>query len=86
MAHAHEAAGRLGGRVAVAERVIDDPEVARAAGMHGSPTVLVDGRDVLGGSGLAGSLSCRLDGAPSVDALVAAMSQPGGNSGGGHGE
>jgi hypothetical protein len=29
----------------VAERVIDDADVAWAVGMHGSPTVLVDGID-----------------------------------------
>ena len=84
VANAREAMARLGGRAALVERVIDDPDVARAAGMHGSPTVLVDGRDPFARSGVPGSLTCRLDDPPSVDALVAAMARPPGA--GDHGE
>lgn len=36
---------------------------------HGSPTVLVDGRDVTGGGAEAVAMACRADGAPSVDAI-----------------
>jgi hypothetical protein len=52
---------QLGVGATVAERVIDDPDVAWAVGMHGSPTVLVDGTDPFAPAGLPGSLSCRVD-------------------------
>jgi hypothetical protein len=46
---------------AVTERVIDDPTEAIGAGMHGSPTVLIDGPPVHGirdrGLGLVPSVS-----------------------------
>jgi hypothetical protein len=65
---------------AVTERVIDDPTEAIGAGMHGSPTVLIDGQDPFTASGTEASVSCRLfrtptgyDGAPSVDDFVAAL-------------
>ena len=68
----------------VAEQVIDDPIEALRAGMHGSPTVLIDGHDPFTASGIEASVSCRLyptangyDGAPSVDDLVAALAQLG---------
>jgi hypothetical protein len=71
-------------QVVVIERVIDDPELAAAAGMHGSPTVLIDGHDPFTAAGIEASVSCRLfptasgfDGAPTVEDLVAALSQPG---------
>jgi hypothetical protein len=75
---------RVGARgVVVAERVIANPSAARAAGMHGSPTVLIDGRDPFPVEGTEASLSCRLyrepsgvEGAPSIDALVNALSRP----------
>ncbi|AII11156.1 alkylmercury lyase family protein [Rhodococcus opacus] len=62
-------------------RVIDDPQSAASAGMTGSPTLLIDGRDPFGEPGQAPSVSCRLyrdarggiDGAPSVAALRAAL-------------
>jgi|Tabmets5t2r1_1033131.scaffolds.fasta_scaffold00079_11 hypothetical protein len=61
--------------VVLTERVIDDPAEAMAAGMHGSPTILVDGHDPFAESGTEPSVSCRLfrtpngyDGAPSVEA------------------
>jgi hypothetical protein len=51
-------------------------EHAEQAGMRGSPTLLLDGRDPFAQSGDATSVSCRLyrterglDGAPSVDQL-----------------
>lgn len=44
---------------------------------YGSPTVLVDGRDVTGvGAGVAAA-ACRADGAPSIETIQAALSQPG---------
>jgi Alkylmercury lyase len=70
--------------VVVTERVIDDPAEAIAAGMHGSPTILVDGHDPFAESGTEPSVSCRLfrtpngdDGAPSVEALVVALTDLG---------
>lgn len=41
--------------------------------LHGSPTVLVDGRDVTGQEGSAGALACRADGAPSPQAIRKAL-------------
>ena len=37
---------------------------------HGSPTVLVDGRDVTGSDGGAAAMACRSDGPPSVSAIA----------------
>lgn len=36
---------------------------------YGSPTVLVDGQDVLDGPSAAGGRSCRAEGAPTVEAV-----------------
>lgn len=67
--------------VLVTERVIDHLEGAVTAGMHGSPTVLIDGQDPFTADGTLGSVSCRLyatemgiDGAPGVAELVEALS------------
>lgn len=65
----------------ITRRVIDDPGRAATAGMTGSPTLLVDGCDPFATPGQVPSLSCRLypsdtgrlDGAPSVAALRAAL-------------
>ena len=71
-------------QVVVTERVIDDPETAAAAGMHGSPTVLIDGHDPFAAPGVEASVSCRLypavsgfDGAPTVDDLIVAVARAG---------
>lgn len=69
--------------VAVERRLIADERAARAAGMTGSPTLLVDGVDPFAG-GTEPSLACRLyldergrvSGSPSVAQLRAAL-QPG---------
>ena len=37
---------------------------------HGSPTVLVDGRDVMGEAAGSAAMACRTDGAPSVAAIL----------------
>src|SRR6266545_2280936 len=68
-------AGRAG--AAVHRREIADEQEAAEAGMHGSPTLLIDGVDPFAAPGQATSLSCRLyldatgrtKGAPSVEAL-----------------
>ncbi|MGH3201792.1 MAG: alkylmercury lyase family protein [Streptosporangiaceae bacterium] len=52
----------LAGRadVQVERRVVATAEEAERRGMHGSPTVLVDGRDPFAAPETAGSISCRL--------------------------
>lgn len=51
-------AGRPG--VSVKHRVVSTSEEAARHGMHGSPTILIDGRDPFAEPGAAASLSCRL--------------------------
>jgi len=76
------AAALAGGPSAVIiRRVITDPEDAARAGLHGSPTVLVDGRDPFAAPDQPASMSCRLydngagllEGAPSVGQLRRAI-------------
>lgn len=63
--------------------VVVDDEQARALGMHGSPTLLVDGVDPFALPATPPSVSCRLyrnddgtvGGAPSVAALRAALAR-----------
>ena len=79
-------AGVLGSRrdVTVSRHVIADEQEAARRGMHGSPTILVDGTDPFAGPGQAASVSCRLyrdsdgraDGAPSVSQLRQAIGEP----------
>lgn len=68
------------GDVPVTERQVHNAAEALLLGMHGSPTILVDGRDAFGGDAAEASLSCRLyrtnggvDGAPTADALMEAL-------------
>jgi hypothetical protein len=71
----------VSGRAAVVvEQVISDPGEAAAAGMRGSPTILIDGHDPFATPADEPSFSCRLfrtgsglDGAPAVDDLVDAL-------------
>jgi hypothetical protein len=75
-------AGR--GDVQVKRRVIDTVAEAEQHGMHGSPTLLFDGRDPFAGPGTAASVSCRLyrgedgraTGAPSVADLRRVLADP----------
>lgn len=76
----NEAAARAGVELVVREQLVIDAEAAEELGMHGSPTILVDGRDVAGTRASEAAVSCRLyatpsglEGAPSVDDLVAAL-------------
>lgn len=67
------------------EAVVREVEVATSddavrLGMHGSPTILVDGLDLFEGS--EASMACRLyrnddraEGAPALDALLEALTQ-----------
>jgi predicted DsbA family dithiol-disulfide isomerase len=73
----------LAGRpdVIVERRMAQTPAQARQYGMHGSPTVLIDGRDPFPATADGPSLSCRLyrdeqgqvRGAPSIEQLRAAL-------------
>jgi hypothetical protein len=72
-------AGRPG--VVVHRREIADEQAAAQAGMHGSPTLLVDGTDPFAPPGQPPSLACRLyrdasgrtEKAPSVEQLRQAL-------------
>jgi hypothetical protein len=75
-----EAIHRSGVDAVVVERLIDDADLAAAVGMTGSPTILVDGRDLFDSTALEPSISCRLyrtdagvEGAPSVNSLIDAL-------------
>jgi mercuric ion transport protein len=52
----------------------DTPERFRR---YGSPTVLVDGRDVTGEGETTGAVACRADGAPSPELLRKALARDG---------
>jgi hypothetical protein len=70
--------------VLVSRVVVDDEQEAARQGMHGSPTILVDGRDPFAEPGQPGTVSCRLyrdgdgrvDGAPSVSQLRQVIGEP----------
>ena len=76
-------AGRPG--TAVRHREVADEREAAEAGMHGSPTLLIDGVDPFAAPGQAPGLACRLyrdaagrvAGAPPVEALRRALEQAG---------
>ena len=65
----------------VHRREVASEREAAEAGMHGSPTLLVDGTDPFAAPGQAPSLSCRvyrdaagrMSGAPTVEALRRAL-------------
>ena len=67
--------------IVVHRREIADEREAAAAGMHGSPTLLIDGVDPFATPGQLPSLSCRLyrdaagrtSSAPTVEALRRAL-------------
>ena len=67
----------------VRRREIANERAAAEAGMHGSPTLLIDGVDPFATPGQPPSLSCRLyrdatgraEGAPPVDALQRVLEQ-----------
>ena len=76
-------AGRPG--TAVRHREVADEREAAEAGMHGSPTLLIDGVDPFAAPGQAPGLACRLyrdatgrpARAPSVEAIRRAVEQAG---------
>lgn len=75
-----DALNQTGLTATIRETEVMTPEEALRVGMHGSPTILVDGRDPF--ESVEGSLACRLyregatvEGAPTVAALVEALSR-----------
>lgn len=71
---------RTGAAATVHEREVATADDAERSAMSGSPTILVDGVDPFGGAGP--SLACRLyrsgdrvEGAPSLDALIEVFSR-----------
>jgi hypothetical protein len=78
--HLDAALAEHGLRVSVRERQVTSLEEADRFGMHGSPTIRVEGRDPFAGPDARPSLSCRLypseqgaSGAPTVAQLAAAL-------------
>lgn len=76
-----EALERLEAKRSVYLELVHTPEEAESLDFRGSPTILIDGRDPFVATGSAG-LSCRiyrtpsgLEGAPSVDQLVAVLQE-----------
>ncbi|MEV0170352.1 thioredoxin family protein [Streptomyces sp. NPDC050803] len=59
--------------VTVTWREITDPEQAERTGMHGSPTLLVDGSDPFSPPGQPPSLSCHVGDPPTVRQIRAAL-------------
>lgn len=77
-----EAIEAAGVDASIHEVEVTTATAAEQAGMHGSPTILVDGRDPFSAAGAPASMSCRLyvadgrfDGAPPVPALIAAFAR-----------
>ena len=68
----------------VTRRVITDEAEAARWGMHGSPTLLVDGQDPFAGPGAVPAFACRmyraenghLERSPGVDALRRVLAAP----------
>ena len=54
---------------------VTDAEEAERLGMHGSPTLLMDGVDPQARPGETASLSCRLGDVPSVDQIRALLTK-----------
>jgi predicted DsbA family dithiol-disulfide isomerase len=70
--------------VTVTRQVITDEAMAAEWGMHGSPTLLVDGQDPFAEPGAAPAVACRLyrgdghlEGAPTFAALGRVLEQAG---------
>jgi hypothetical protein len=77
--------------VSVSRQVIDDEQEAARQGMHGSPTILVDGTDPFAEPGQSATVSCRLyqdsggrvSGAPSISQLRQVIGEPAAAAGAG---
>ncbi len=71
-------AGELG--LHIGYQRVESPAEAEALGFRGSPTILVDGRDLFVATGEPGGLACRVyetpdgrAGSPTIDQLRAAL-------------
>lgn len=69
-------------RGSVEHRLVTDATVGRTPQFAGSPTILIDGRDLFPSEGATADLACRvyvsegrLAGLPSVDEIVAALKE-----------
>jgi hypothetical protein len=78
--HLDAALAQQGLAAEVREREVASPEEAEHFGMHGSPTIRIDGRDPFADPDARPSLSCRLyhgehgaSGAPTVAQLTAVL-------------
>ena len=87
--HIRLALERAGAVASLRETEVATIDDAVAVGMHGSPTILIDGTDPFAAAGGEATISCRLfrtthgiEGAPSVEQLVAVLE---GRVGAGHG-
>jgi hypothetical protein len=70
-----DAALALLGRSAEVDVVpLETEDDAQREGMHGSPTVLIDGRDPFAPADGATTLTCRPNGAPTVRQLLEVLS------------
>ncbi len=52
-----------------------DPQAPEYVKQHGSPTILVNGRDVTGVEAGVTGAACRAGGAPSIEAIRAALEE-----------
>lgn len=78
--HVDRALHALGEAYPVRETEVATPDAAERVGMHGSPTILINGHDPFADADDETSVSCRLydhggrrDGAPSIEQLTAAL-------------
>ncbi len=73
-----EAALALLGKPSTAVELVplDSEHEAHRESVHGSPTVLIDGRDPFAPGDAATTLACRPDGAPTLRQLLEALSKP----------
>ncbi|MBO3744868.1 thioredoxin family protein [Streptosporangiaceae bacterium NEAU-GS5] len=75
--------GAVAAAATITRRTVTDAEQAAQWRMHGSPTLLIDGRDPFADPATATALACRvyrnedgrMEGAPSVAALRGALEQ-----------
>jgi hypothetical protein len=73
---------QCGVEASVGEVLVATPTAADELGMHGSPTIAIDGHDPFDHDQGRGSMSCRLywaegriDGAPGIAELIAAIAR-----------
>lgn len=77
-----EALAQVGKQTDIAVQSVSTPEDAERLRFRGSPTIVVDGRDLFGDEPAAGGLACRIyatpsgpQGAPSLEQIIAALAE-----------